>query len=122
MFTLTLVFNKECNKVLMCIHKKQGMLNYIGGKVEAFEEPMDASYRELEEETGYYADINDVTFLLSLYTTVAFCNEKMARMMFSMFSFSLYVGMITMLSLCVMLCYICQSSIFNLQRTCAAKV
>ena len=63
MFTLTLVFNKERDKVLMCIHKKQGMLNYIGGKVEAFEEPMDASYRELEEEIGISRDKVKLHFL-----------------------------------------------------------
>ena len=35
-----------------------------------------AAHRELEEETGYCTDIENVEFLLSLYTTVAFCNEK----------------------------------------------
>jgi len=29
---------------------------------------------ELQEETGYYSD--DLELLLSIYTTVAFCNEK----------------------------------------------
>ena len=33
-----------------------------------------AAVRELEEETGYIA--GKVQFLLSIYTTVAFCNEK----------------------------------------------
>ncbi len=35
---------------------------------------MDAAIRELEEETGYKAD--HVEMLISIYTTVAFCNEK----------------------------------------------
>ena len=35
-----------------------------------------AAHRELEEETGYRAEMEDVRFLISLYTTVAFCNEK----------------------------------------------
>ncbi len=47
-----------------------------GGLNGADEPTKDAAHRELEEETGYYADINDLDFLLSLYTTVAFCNEK----------------------------------------------
>lgn len=47
-----------------------------GGLNGADEPTKVAAHRELEEETGYYADIEDVTFLISLYTTVAFCNEK----------------------------------------------
>jgi len=45
-----------------------------GGK-EGFDEPMiECAARELEEETGYKAGTLD--FLLSLRTTVAFCNER----------------------------------------------
>lgn len=45
-----------------------------GGK-EAFDEPMEiCAGRELEEETGYVAE--HMELLLSIYTTVAFCNEK----------------------------------------------
>lgn len=47
-----------------------------GGLNGADEPTQVAAHRELEEETGYRADIADVKFLLSLYTTVAFCNEK----------------------------------------------
>ncbi|MBO4905074.1 MAG: NUDIX hydrolase [Lachnospiraceae bacterium] len=47
-----------------------------GGLNGADEPTRVAAHRELEEETGYYTDIEDVTFLLTLYTTVAFCNEK----------------------------------------------
>ena len=47
-----------------------------GGLNGADEPTRVAAHRELEEETGYRADIEDVTFLLTLYTTVAFCNEK----------------------------------------------
>ena len=47
-----------------------------GGLNGADEPTKVAAHRELEEETGYYADIEDVTFLLTLYTTVALCNEK----------------------------------------------
>ena len=36
--------------------------------------PMLAAARELEEETGYHSE--NLTHLLSLRTTVAFCNEK----------------------------------------------
>ena len=47
-----------------------------GGLNGADEPTRIAAHRELEEETGYYTDIENVEFLLTLYTTVAFCNEK----------------------------------------------
>lgn len=56
MYTLTLVFNKDADKVLMCWHNKQNNHNFIGGKVNEGEDPMDASYRELFEETGISKD------------------------------------------------------------------
>lgn len=52
MTTLTLVFNKQMNKVLMCYHEKQHAYNFIGGKSEVGETDLDTSYRELYEETG----------------------------------------------------------------------
>ncbi len=47
-----------------------------GGLNDIAEPTLDAAHRELEEETGYYADKSDLEPLISLYTTVAFCNEK----------------------------------------------
>lgn len=47
-----------------------------GGRNTADEPTIDCAYRELEEETGYYSAKEDIKLLLSLYTTVAFCNEK----------------------------------------------
>jgi len=47
------------------------------GGLNSIDEPtLDAAYRELEEETGYYAEKSDLEPLISLYTTIAFCNEK----------------------------------------------
>ena len=52
-------------------------LEIPAGGLDGADEPTKvAAHRELEEETGYYAKMEDVEFLLSLYTTVAFCNEK----------------------------------------------
>ncbi len=45
-----------------------------GGLNGADEPTMDAARRELEEETGYVA--SDMKLLVSVRTTVAFCNEK----------------------------------------------
>lgn len=47
-----------------------------GGKNGVDEPTLDCAHRELEEETGYYTDKSNVELLISLYTTVAFCNEK----------------------------------------------
>lgn len=63
MFTLTLVFNKDKDKVLMCVHKKLGALNFIGGHVEDMEHPFNASYRELLEETCISRDDIELEFL-----------------------------------------------------------
>ncbi len=45
-----------------------------GGREGADEPMIDCASRELEEETGYRCD--NLSFLLSLQTTVAFCNER----------------------------------------------
>ncbi len=50
-------------------------LEIPAGGLNSRQEPTkDAAIRELREETGYITD--DVKFLTSIYTTVAFCNEK----------------------------------------------
>lgn len=51
-YTLTIVLNKDCDKVLMCFHNKQKLYNFVGGKLYSEEDHMCASYRELMEETG----------------------------------------------------------------------
>lgn len=50
-------------------------LEIPAGGLQTPEEPTrDAAARELSEETGYHCD--QLEFLLSIRTTVAFCNEK----------------------------------------------
>ncbi len=50
-------------------------LEIPAGGLNGREEPTDvAAKRELEEETGFVCD--KVELLVSIYTTVAFCNEK----------------------------------------------
>lgn len=47
-----------------------------GGRNDVEEPFIQCSYRELEEETGYRCDIEDMEFLISIRTTVAFCDER----------------------------------------------
>ena len=47
-----------------------------GARDYADEPTHECAWRELEEETGYYAEKEDVSFLLTMYSTVAFCNEQ----------------------------------------------
>lgn len=75
-YTLTLVFNPSKQKVLMAIHHKQGMLNFIGGHIEPNEDEMKASYRELYEETGITKDDIDLKFVQIEHCITSFDNSK----------------------------------------------
>lgn len=63
MMTVTLVFDDTKQFVLMCYHTKQGKWNFVGGHTEDMEQPMDASYRELDEETGITRNDIDLRFV-----------------------------------------------------------
>lgn len=70
---------REDGKLLMVRKWRNALDRYTleipAGGLNSAEEPTEAAaIRELEEETGYIA--GEVRFLLSIYTTVAFCNEK----------------------------------------------
>ena len=70
---------REDGKLLMVRQWRNALDRYTleipAGGLNGADEPTEtAAIRELEEETGYIA--GDVQFLLSIYTTVAFCNEK----------------------------------------------
>ncbi|MGN0132626.1 MAG: NUDIX hydrolase [Lachnospiraceae bacterium] len=47
-----------------------------GGLNEADEPFVECSHRELEEETGYKCELSDMDFLISIRSTVAFCDER----------------------------------------------
>lgn len=69
----------EDGNILMVRQYRNALDRYTlevpAGGLNGTDEPTKvAATRELEEETGYRSD--DVEFLVSIYTTVAFCNEK----------------------------------------------
>lgn len=70
---------REDGKLLMVRQYRNALeretLEIPAGGLNGRDEPTDrAAMRELEEETGYSCD--GVELLTSIYTTVAFCNEK----------------------------------------------
>lgn len=53
------------------------ILEIPAGGLNAEDEPfIVCSHRELEEETGYKCELSDMEFLISIASTVAFCNER----------------------------------------------
>lgn len=69
----------EQGRIIMVKQYRNALERYTleipaGGLQSAKEPTLDAAVRELKEETGYSAA--HVEFLISIYTTVAFCNEK----------------------------------------------
>lgn len=70
---------REDGKILMVRQYRNALDRYTleipAGALDAPDEPTkDAAARELEEETGYRAE--KLELLITLRTTVAFCNEK----------------------------------------------
>ena len=69
---------REDGKLLMVRQYRNALeretLEIPAGKLDASEEPkIECAYRELEEETGYRCE--KLEYLMSLNTTVAFCDE-----------------------------------------------
>ena len=65
-------------KILMVRQYRHALSRYTlaipAGKLDSHDEPMiECARRELEEETGYRSD--DLSLLLNINTTVAFCDE-----------------------------------------------
>ena len=73
-----MVAENEKGKILMVRQYRNALERYTleipAGGINQGEDFKEAAIRELEEETGYHTEY--VTHLLDIYTTVAFCNEK----------------------------------------------
>lgn len=58
-FNCIVVFHPQKDRILFCKRAKdpyRGLYNFVGGKAEPGEQPLDAAYRELKEETGIGRD------------------------------------------------------------------
>lgn len=72
---LIVVLNKSQTQVLMCHRQKDPYYlkyNFVGGKLEAQESPLDGAYRELYEETGISSSHIE---LIPLFTTTYFPDQ-----------------------------------------------
>lgn len=73
-----MVVENEEGKILMVTQYRNALERYTleipAGGINPNENMMEAAVREVEEETGY--QVEDVGHLVDIYTTVAFCNEK----------------------------------------------
>lgn len=72
---------RDDGKILMVKQFRNAIDQYTleipaGGKNGVDEPTLDCAHRELEEETGYYTEKENLELLIGLYTTVAFCNEQ----------------------------------------------
>lgn len=66
-YNVIVVYDNNCEKLLMCKRRKEpykGLLNLVGGKIQADEGGLEAAYRELEEETGISSKDINLTHLM----------------------------------------------------------
>lgn len=77
-----IVYNQQQSHVLMCHRQTEpylGLYNFVGGKLEHDETPLEGAYRELFEETGISnADIS----LTALFTTQYFLDAIEVQVFF----------------------------------------
>ena len=66
-YNVIAVYNETGDKILMCRRKKnpyKDLSNFVGGKIETFEDGEKAAYRELLEETSITRDDIKLTHLM----------------------------------------------------------
>ncbi len=67
-YNVIAVYNTDGTKLLMCKRRKnpyKGLLNLVGGKIEAEEDGLHAAYRELAEETGIPKEAITLTHVMN---------------------------------------------------------
>lgn len=66
---VTVIFNKEKNKVLFCKRTKEpykGFYNFVGGKIEKENDGINEAYRELYEETGISKNDVEIEYFMNI--------------------------------------------------------
>lgn len=67
---ISVVYNMNKDKILMCFRSKnpyKGLYNFVGGKLEEGEDPLEGAYRELVEETGITKNDINLTHLMNFF-------------------------------------------------------
>lgn len=75
-YNIIVVFSETGRQVLLCRRNRdpyQGLLNFVGGKIEANEKGLDAAYRELEEETSITQNDIVLTHLMDFVYHLSQC-------------------------------------------------
>lgn len=75
-YNLIVVYNEAADTLLMCRRRKnpyKGLSNFVGGKIEAGEDGMQAAYRELREETAITPDDIRLTHLMDFTYYLSEC-------------------------------------------------
>lgn len=75
-YNLIAVFDCSCEKMLMCERKKNpyiGLSNFVGGKREEGENPIDGAYRELLEETAIKKEDIELVHLMDFVYYLGDC-------------------------------------------------
>lgn len=75
-YNLVVIFNKKADRMLMCERRKdpyKGLSNFVGGKIEANEDGMDAAYRELWEETAITSEDIELVHLMDFTYCLDHC-------------------------------------------------
>lgn len=71
-YSVTLVFDKQLENLLVCYHEKLRKFNFVGGKAESGEQWEETAYRELYEETGVGREDIELFFIRNEQTVTGF--------------------------------------------------
>jgi len=79
-----LIFNTDSKKIILtkqfryaiASKSKQQILEIVAGKIDKGEKPLKTAIREVQEETGYKVNANNIKFLLSCFSSPGYTSEQ----------------------------------------------